>query len=312
MEVLLSAPRGFCAGVVRAIDIVELCLKRFGSPVYVRHEIVHNRYVVESLRRKGAIFVEEVDEIPENQTAVFSAHGVSPTAWNQARARNLNVIDATCPLVTKVHLEAQKYAKEDYSIIVIGHEGHPEVIGTMGQAPLNSQLVGTVEEAKWVQVANPERVVALTQTTLSVEDTQAIVSALQERFPHLIARNDICYATTNRQAAVKALAKQVDMVLVIGAQYSSNCARLREVAELMGVPAYLIDGPEDLDERWLANVQRVGISSGASTPESLVEAVINRLAPSRVSTLEAVEENVSFVLPKELRTTEEKWARTRA
>ncbi len=311
MEVLLSAPRGFCAGVVRAIDIVEICLERFGSPVYVRHEIVHNRYVVESLRRKGAIFVEEVAEIPENQTAVFSAHGVSPTAWDEARARNLKVIDATCPLVTKVHVEAVKYAKEDYSIIVIGHEGHPEVIGTMGQAPAHTKLVGTVEAARQVRVSDPERVVALTQTTLSVEDTQAIITTLKERFPGLITRNDICYATTNRQSAVKALAEQVDVVLVIGAQYSSNCNRLREVAESMGVPAYLIDGPEDLDESWLADANRVGITSGASTPETLVEAVIDRLAPSDVSTLEVIEENVSFVLPKELRTSEEKWARNR-
>ena len=311
MDVLLAAPRGFCAGVVRAIDIVELCLERFGSPVYVRHEIVHNAYVVDSLRRKGAVFVEELDEVPDNQTMVFSAHGVSPAVWKQAHERKLRVIDATCPLVTKVHVEAIKYTRDDYSIIVIGHEGHPEVIGTMGQAPGRTQLVGSVEEAKRVQVPNPDTVVALTQTTLSIEDTQAVVTTLKERFPNLVTRNDICYATTNRQVAVKKLAQQVDVVLVIGAQNSSNCNRLREVAESMGVPSYLVDGPGDLQDEWLAGAQRVGISSGASTPEALVDAVINWLAPSNVTTLVATEEDVTFVLPKELQTSDEKWARTR-
>ena len=311
VEVVLSAPRGFCAGVVRAIDIVELCLERFGSPMYVRHEIVHNKYVVDSLRRKGAIFVEELSEVPDNQTVVFSAHGVSPTVWAEARRRNLNVIDATCPLVTKVHLESVKYAREGYSIVVVGHEGHPEVIGTMGQSPEQSNLVGSVEEAQVVRVKDPERVVALTQTTLSVEDTQTTIEALLKRFPKLIARNDVCYATTNRQVAVKELAKQVDVVLVIGAQNSSNCNRLREVAEAMGVPAYLIAGPEELDHQWLEGAQRVGITSGASTPETLVEAVIEHLKPSKVSMVEAVKEDVSFVLPKELQTPENKWARAR-
>ncbi len=311
IDILVSSPRGFCAGVVRAIDIVELCLERFGSPVYVRHEIVHNPYVVESLRRKGAVFVEEVDEVPENQTMVFSAHGVSPAVREEARARNLNVIDATCPLVTKVHLEALKFARDDYSIIVIGHEGHPEVIGTMGHAPGQTQLVGTVEEAWDVQVPDPNKVVALTQTTLSVEDTQAVVSVLTQRFPNLVTRNDICYATTNRQAAAKELAKQVDLVLVIGAQNSSNCNRLREVAELMGVPSYLVAGPEDLQEEWLAGAKRVGITSGASTPETLLDAVIEWLAPASVTTLEVIQEDVSFVLPKELRTPATKWAHAR-
>ena len=311
MEVVLSAPRGFCAGVVRAIDIVELCLERFGSPMYVRHEIVHNKYVVDSLRQKGAIFVEELSQVPDNQTVVFSAHGVSPGVWDEARRRNLKVIDATCPLVTKVHLESIKYTREGYSIVVVGHEGHPEVIGTIGQSPDHSALVGNVEEARAVQVENPNRVVALTQTTLSVEDTQTIIEALRERFPNLIARNDVCYATTNRQMAVKELAQQADVVLVIGAQNSSNCTRLREVAEAMGVPAYLIAGPEDLDLRWLDGAKRIGITSGASTPETLVEAVIDYLKPASVSMVEVIKEDVSFVLPKELQTPENKWARAR-
>jgi 4-hydroxy-3-methylbut-2-enyl diphosphate reductase len=311
MDVVLSAPRGFCAGVVRAIDIVELCLERFGTPVYVRHEIVHNKYVVESLRRKGAIFVEDLSEVPDDQHAVFSAHGVAPQVWEEAKHRNLHVVDATCPLVTKVHLESIKYAREGYSIIVVGHEGHPEVIGTMGQSPRESSLVGTVEEAQTVQVANPDRVVALTQTTLSVDDTKTIIEALRARFPTLVARNDVCYATTNRQTAVKALAKQVDLVLVIGAQNSSNCNRLREVASDMGVPSYLINGPEDMDATWLNNVQRIGITSGASTPETLVEAVIDTLAPDNITSLEVIREDVSFVLPKEFQSEGDKWAHSR-
>ena len=308
MEVVLSAPRGFCAGVVRAIDVVELCLERFGSPVYVRHEIVHNPYVVEALREKGAIFVEEVNEVPEGQTVVFSAHGVAPSVWEEGRARNLRIIDATCPLVTKVHLEALKYTREDYSIILVGHEGHDEVIGTMGEVPDRTYLVGTVEEAMAVQVADPERVVALTQTTLSVDDTKDVIEVLRQRFPKLVARNDICYATTNRQAAAKAIAHQVDLVLVIGAQNSSNCARLQEVAQDHGVPAYLVNGPDEVQDEWLKGVQRVGITSGASTPERLVNAVIEKLQPERVSTVEVITEDVTFVLPKELRTPARKLA----
>jgi 4-hydroxy-3-methylbut-2-enyl diphosphate reductase len=311
MEVVLSAPRGFCAGVVRAIEIVDICLERFGSPTYVRHEIVHNHYVVESLRRKGAVFVEELDEVPDNSTVVFSAHGVPPSVWEEAKARGLHVIDATCPLVTKVHLESKKFSKNGYSVVVVGHEGHPEVMGTMGQSPNVSQLVGTMEEAELVQVPDPDRVVALTQTTLSVEDTQAVMNVLNRRFPNITSRNDICYATTNRQAAAKELAQVVDVVLVIGADNSSNCNRLREVAEAMGVPAYLIDGPDSLDPSWLEGIQRVGITSGASTPETLLEAVIDRLAPDSVTTLEVTRESVVFVLPKELQTQEEKWARNK-
>jgi 4-hydroxy-3-methylbut-2-enyl diphosphate reductase len=301
MEVVLSAPRGFCAGVVRAIEIVELCLARFGAPVYVRHEIVHNRYVVDALRRKGAVFVEEIDEVPDGATVVFSAHGVAPGVWGEARERGLTIIDATCPLVTKVHLEAIKYAREGYSIVVVGHEGHPEVIGTMGQAPARSGLVGTVEEAERVAVDNPERVVALTQTTLSVEDTSEIITVLRRRFPKLESRNDICYATTNRQQAAKELARQVDVVLVIGAQNSSNCNRLREVAEGVGVPAYLVDEADQIRPEWLAGARRVGVTSGASTPDVLVSQVIDRLAPTTVSTIEVTDEDVAFLLPRELR-----------
>jgi 4-hydroxy-3-methylbut-2-enyl diphosphate reductase len=311
VDIILSAPRGFCAGVVRAVDIVELSLERFGNPLYVRHEIVHNPHVVESLRQKGAIFVEELNEVPDNQTVVFSAHGVAPRVWDEAHQRNLTIVDATCPLVTKVHLESIKYARENYSVIVVGHEGHPEVIGTMGQSPKNSSLVGTAAEAEQVEVRDPDRVVALTQTTLSVGDTQAIISVLKRRFPNLIARNDICYATTNRQEAAKELAQQVDVVLVIGAQNSSNCNRLREVAAAMGVAAYLVAGPEELDLHWLEGAQRVGITSGASTPESSVESVISHLAPASVTTLEVTKEDVSFVLPQELQRVGDKWAHAR-
>jgi 4-hydroxy-3-methylbut-2-enyl diphosphate reductase len=309
MHVTLSSPRGFCAGVVRAIEIVEICLERFGSPVYVRHEIVHNKYVVDDLRRKGAAFVEELDEVPDNATVVFSAHGVAPTVWAEAKRRGLNVIDATCPLVTKVHLESAKFAQKGYSVIVVGHEGHPEVIGTMGQSPAVSRLVATVEEAEAVDVDDPERVVALTQTTLSVEDTRDVIEVLKRRFPKMVARNDICYATTNRQAAVSALARKVDLVLVIGAQNSSNCSRLREVAEQLGVPAHLVDDAASIDPAWLEDIEHVGVTSGASTPETLVQEVVEWLKPESVTMLEVVDEDVTFVLPKELRGLDgTKWA----
>ncbi len=304
MQVLLSAPRGFCAGVVRAIDIVEIALRRFGAPVYVRHEIVHNRHVVESLRKKGAVFIEETDEAPPGATIIFSAHGVAPEVWRAAEERNLTVIDATCPLVTKVHVESQKYAREGYSVIVVGHEGHPEVIGTLGQSPDASRLVDSRDDAGTVAVADPERVVALTQTTLSVDDTQEVIGSLRERFPNIVARNDICYATTNRQEAVKELAKRVDLALVVGARNSSNCNRLREVAEQAGIPAYLVDDADAVDPEWLDGVERVGITSGASTPESLVEGVIDLLRPDSVETLTVAEEDVTFVLPKALRNDE--------
>ena len=301
MQVLLSAPRGFCAGVVRAIDIVEIALRRFGAPVYVRHEIVHNRHVVESLRKKGAVFIEETDEAPPGATIIFSAHGVAPEVRRAADERGLNVIDATCPLVTKVHVESRKYASEGYSVIVVGHEGHPEVVGTLGQSPEASQLVDSRADAAAATAPDPERVVALTQTTLSVDDTQEIIGSLKERFPNIVARNDICYATTNRQEAVKELAKRVDLALVVGARNSSNCNRLREVAEQAGIPAYLVDDADAVDPAWLIGVERVGITSGASTPESLVEGVIDFLRPDSVETLAVAEEDVTFVLPKELR-----------
>ena len=301
MEVVLSAPRGFCAGVVRAVDVVELCLERFGKPIYVRREIVHNPSVIADLRGKGAIFVEELEEVPEDQMVIFSAHGVSPAVWRESRERGLRVVDATCPLVTKVHLEALKYAREGYSIILIGHKGHDEIIGTMGEAPGVSQLVDDVERARVVQVPDPEMVVVLTQTTLSVDDTEEIMRTLKERFPKLVTRNDICYATSNRQTAVKAIAGRVDMMLVIGAQNSSNCNRLREVAEGEGVPAYLVNGPEEIQEAWLDGVERVGITSGASTPAHLLDKVVDFLKPTSVRDVEVVEEDVSFVLPRSLR-----------
>ncbi len=301
MRVFLSAPRGFCAGVVRAIDIVEIAIERFGAPVYVRHEIVHNQYVVNSLRAKGAIFVEGIDEAPPGSTVIFSAHGVAPQVWEAAAERGLNVIDATCPLVTKVHVESRKFDSQGYSIVVIGHEGHPEVVGTMGQSPESSSLVNDVAEAKRVEIADPTKVVALTQTTLSVDDTREVIGALRERFPDIVTRNDICYATTNRQEAVKELAKRVDVVLVVGAANSSNCNRLREVAELSGLPAYLIPDASEIDPAWIEGKERVGITSGASTPESLIEQVIDFLEPDSVETVQSSEENVLFVLPKELR-----------
>ena len=301
MEVLLSAPRGFCAGVIRAVDVVDLCLERFGKPIYVRREIVHNPYVVSELRDKGAVFVEELEEVPEGQMVVFSAHGVSPAVWQDSRERGLKVIDATCPLVTKVHLEALKYAREGYSILLIGHKGHDEVMGTMGEAPDVSLLVEDVERARSVEVPDPDKVVVLTQTTLSVDDTADIVKTLEERFPNMLTRNDICYATSNRQAAVKAISGDVDLVLVIGAQNSSNCARLREVAEAEGVPAYLINGPDEIQDSWLKGAERVGITSGASTPELLVNRVVEYLKPTAVRSVEVMEENVRFLLPKSLR-----------
>ena len=301
MEIVVAAPRGFCAGVVRAIDVVDLCLERFGSPVYVRREIVHNPYVVSALRDKGAIFVDELTEVPDGQRVVFSAHGVSPDVWENSKERNLEVVDATCPLVTKVHLEAIKYAGEGYSIILVGHRGHEEVIGTIGEAPKESILVTNVNEARSAQVAHPEKVVVLTQTTLSVDDTSEIIGVLRERFPNLLARTDICYATTNRQAAVKTIAKQVDLILVIGAQNSSNCNRLREVAEAEGVTAYLINGPEDMSDKWFDGIDRIGITSGASTPERLVDEVVTKLNPDSVRSVIETEEDVTFVLPKVLR-----------
>lgn len=299
VEVYLASPRGFCAGVVRAIDVVELALQRFGPPVYVKHQIVHNPYVVESLERKGAITVEDVDDVPEESVVVFSAHGSPPQDYEKAARRRLKVIDATCPLVTKVHNEARRYHQEDHKIILIGHKGHQEVQGTMGQVPM--ALVDEREGVTLPDWDTDTRVVVLTQTTLSVDDTQKAVKEIQERFPKAKVRNDICYATTNRQAATRELAAKVDVVLVIGANNSSNCNRLREVAQASGVPSYLINGPEDLKHEWVAGIQRVGITSGASTPEPLLEQVIKVLKPDKVIHLNGVEEDVSFVLPKDVR-----------
>jgi 4-hydroxy-3-methylbut-2-enyl diphosphate reductase len=301
MEVILAAPRGFCAGVVRAVDIVELCIQRFGSPIYVRHEIVHNAHVVETLQKIGAIFVDDVADVPFGQTIVFAAHGVAPSVRDEAIIRGLRVVDATCPLVTKVHLEALKYSSNGYTIILVGHRGHDEVVGTMGEAPEQTILVETAEEVAEVNVKDPDRVVALTQTTLSVEDTSNVIDALKERFPKLVTRNDICYATTNRQKAVKAMSSDVDIVLVIGSDNSSNCNRLREAAEDAGLPAYLINGPGQIDYSWFNDLKRIGVTAGASTPESLVESVIEALGPLDVRTVEVAEENVSFALPKIIR-----------
>ncbi len=301
MDVVLSSPRGFCAGVVRAVDIVKLCLEQYGAPIYVRREIVHNPHVVADLRKAGAVFVDEVHQVPQGQTVVFSAHGVAPSVWDAAKARNLRIIDAPCPLVTKVHLEARKYASQGYTILLIGHNDHDEVIGTIGEAPDQTILIQTQDEALAVDVPDPGRVVALTQTTLSIDDTREMIGLLKRRFPGLVTRNDICYATTNRQSAVKALAGQVDLLLVIGAHNSSNCKRLQETAQATGIPAYLVSGPEKVDETWFRGTERVGITSGASTPEWLVDAVVRRLQASQVRTVQVMEESISFNLPRELR-----------
>lgn len=300
MQVFLATPRGFCAGVVRAIDIVEMALEKYGPPVYVKHEIVHNPYVVESLEAKGAITVEDVDEVPEDAVVVFSAHGSPPEDFERSREKGHRVIDATCPLVTKVHNEARKYAKEGRKVVLIGHPGHQEVIGTMGQTPM--ELIDEREEINLPEWDLDSPLVVLTQTTLSVMDTSKAVDKVKERFSNSLVRNDICYATTNRQEAVQRLAETSDLVLVIGARQSSNCNRLRDVAEALGVPAYLISGAQDLDGLEIGeDVKRVGIISGASTPELLVQQVVEALNPERVSTLEGAEENITFILPREFR-----------
>ncbi len=299
MEVILSAPRGFCAGVVRAIEVVEICLERYGAPVYVKHQIVHNPYVVTELERKGAITVESVKEIPPGSMVVFSAHGSAPEDFEQAKNRNLRVIDAVCPLVTKVHNEAKKYHREGKKVLLVGHKGHQEVIGTMGQVEMT--LIGDDSVSDLPDWDANTEVVVLTQTTLSVGDTAESIGAITDRFPEALVRNDICYATTNRQSAVMEMAGLVDLVLVIGAVNSSNCNRLREVAEAQGVPSYLINGPEEIEPAWLDGVEKVGITSGASTPEVLVKSVIQALEPEKVTLLSGVEEDVSFTLPKELR-----------
>ena len=299
MKVFLGIPRGFCAGVVRAIDIVELALQKYPHPVYVKHQIVHNPYVVKSLEDKGARTVENVEDIPDGSTVVFSAHGSPPEDFQKAEERGLNVIDATCPLVTKVHNEARRYSSDGRRLVLVGHRGHQEVKGTMGQTDMH--LVddrGSVSLPDW---DDDTPVTVLTQTTLSVDDTSRSIAHIEGRFSNVIVRNDLCYATTNRQEAVKELSSLVDLVLVIGAQNSSNCNRLREVAEANGVPAYLINGPEELEPAWLEDVEGVGITSGASTPEELVLSVIDALAPDEVTTIDGVDEDINFVLPHEFR-----------
>ena len=299
MEVYLASPRGFCAGVVRAVDIVELALERFGPPVYVKHQIVHNPHVVADLEAKGAVTVENVDDIPEGSVVVFSAHGSPPEDYSRAKARDLETIDATCPLVTRVHNEAKKYSREGKNIMLVGHRGHQEVIGTTGQTDM--VLVDEREPLDTAAWPEGQEVAVLTQTTLSVRDTERAITKIREQFPGALVRNDICYATTNRQEAATELAQLTELVLVIGAQNSSNCARLKEVAEAEGVPAYLINGPQEMDLDWFAGVSRVGITSGASTPEKMVLAVIEALNPDQVIHIGEGEENITFTLPKELR-----------
>ena len=299
MKVFLAAPRGFCAGVDRAIEIVEIALERFGAPVYVKHQIVHNPYVVQSLEDRGAVTVEDVRDVPERANVVFSAHGSPPEDFEAARERNLNVIDATCPLVTKVHNEARKYTRQGRKIILVGHSGHQEVKGTMGQAPM--ALVDDRNDVDLPEWEDSSEVAVLTQTTLSVDDTRRSVEAIRGRFSNAVIRNDLCYATTNRQAAVKELCELVDVVLVVGASNSSNCMRLREVAEAHGRPTYLVGGPGDVKPEWVEGVESVGITSGASTPERLVHEVMEMLEPDEVTHVETIEEDVKFVLPKELR-----------
>ena len=305
LKVLLASPRGFCAGVERAIEIVERALDRFGPPVYVRHEIVHNKHVVDSLRAKGAIFVDEVDKIPEGAHAIFSAHGVSAEVVGAASGRGLEVIDATCPLVSKVHKEGQNHVGKGRQVILIGHAGHPEVEGTQGQIPGGVLLVTDPEDVQTLEVDDPSQLAYVTQTTLSVDDTRDVIVALRKRFPKITGPDvkDICYATQNRQDAVRELAPQIDLLLVVGAQNSSNSNRLRDLGDAMGKPSYLIASAEDMDSAWLAGVETVGITAGASAPEELVQGVIERLSEYsdvEVEKLSGVVENITFKLPREL------------
>ncbi|MGV3606220.1 MAG: 4-hydroxy-3-methylbut-2-enyl diphosphate reductase [Planctomycetaceae bacterium] len=307
MKILLAAPRGFCAGVNMAIESLDLALKAFGTPVYVYHEIVHNQYVVETFRSKGAVFVDTLEEVPEGSTLLFSAHGVSPAIRDLARSRKLYAIDATCPLVTKVHLEAVRYAKEGYTILLIGHDGHDEVIGTMGEAPEAMVLVESVEDADKLSFSPETKLAYLTQTTLSVDDATRIINRLRERFPQIAnpPKEDICYATQNRQEAVKLLAAEADLVLVLGSQNSSNSQRLKELAQENGIPSYLIDGSQDISDKWFTGVETVLITAGASAPESVVQGCIQYLKDHFGATVEerAIrQEDVHFMLPRELRT----------
>jgi 4-hydroxy-3-methylbut-2-enyl diphosphate reductase len=304
-EIILAQPRGFCAGVDRAIDIVERALELHGAPIYVRHEIVHNRFVVEDLRAKGAVFIDELDQAPAGGIVVFSAHGVSKAVRSEAESRGLQVFDATCPLVTKVHIEVERMRAAGREIIMIGHKGHPEVEGTLGQVNDGMHLVETVEDVHALRVSNPEMLAFVTQTTLSVDDASVVAEALRTKYPTISEpkKSDICYATQNRQDAVKVMAPESDLVLVVGSANSSNSNRLREVAERKGIPAYLIDGPESIEPAWLVDRKRIGITAGASAPELLVQQVIERLkalGAISVRTLDGLQENVSFPLPKGL------------
>jgi 4-hydroxy-3-methylbut-2-enyl diphosphate reductase len=312
MDVLLANPRGFCAGVDRAIDIVDRALELFGPPIYVRHEVVHNRYVVNNLREKGAVFVDELDQVPDGETVIFSAHGVSQAVREEARQRNLKVFDATCPLVTKVHLEVTRFSQQGRECVLIGHQGHPEVEGTMGQYDESAGgrmfLVECVDDVPALEINHPEKLSYVTQTTLSVDDTARIIAALRERFPAIEGprKDDISYATQNRQDAVRELAGRADVVLVVGSPNSSNSNRLRELAEQSGISAYLLDGPEQIDPAWLEGKLRVGVTAGASAPEVLVQRVIDHLrefCAASVEELAGREESITFALPKELRVT---------
>ncbi|MGW8248823.1 MAG: 4-hydroxy-3-methylbut-2-enyl diphosphate reductase [Acidiferrobacterales bacterium] len=306
MKVVLASPRGFCAGVDRAVDIVEQALAQYGSPIYVRHEVVHNRFVVERLRGLGAIFVDELDEVPDGATVIFSAHGVSRAVRDEAENRGLRVFDATCPLVTKVHKEIIRYRQQGREVVLIGHQGHPEVEGTLGQVDGGVYLVETEADVASLTPENTNQLAYVTQTTLSVDDTRRVVEALRKRFPDIAdpKKDDICYATQNRQDAVKRLANQCDLVLVVGSPNSSNSNRLREVAESQGKLAYQIDGPEDIREEWLVNVENIGVTAGASAPEVLVQQVIDRLQASGAKEVvepDSTTESVVFPLPKSLR-----------
>ncbi|HKX57247.1 MAG TPA: 4-hydroxy-3-methylbut-2-enyl diphosphate reductase [Xanthomonadales bacterium] len=312
MNILLANPRGFCAGVDRAIEIVERALELFGAPIYVRHEVVHNRFVVDQLKAAGAVFVDELAEVPDNATVIFSAHGVSQAVRDAGKQRGLKVFDATCPLVTKVHMEVARHCKAGRDVILIGHAGHPEVEGTLGQwldhPPRKNRifLVETPQDVALLQPEFAEDIAFVTQTTLSVDDTQAVIQALKQRFPkiHTPRHDDICYATQNRQDAVKALSAQVDVMLVVGSINSSNSNRLRELAEKRGIPAYLIDGADDIRDEWLAGASSIGVTAGASAPESLVQQVIEQLQSrggKKVEELSGIHENMEFALPRELR-----------
>ena len=306
MRVVLASPRGFCAGVDRAVDIVEQALEQFGSPIYVRHEVVHNRFVVDRLREAGAVFVDELDEVPDGATVIFSAHGVSLAVRDEANKRGLQVFDATCPLVTKVHREVSRYRDQGREVVLIGHQGHPEVEGTLGQVDGGVFLIETEADVDRLNPENPEQLAYVTQTTLSVDDTLRVVQALRKRFPDITdpKKDDICYATQNRQDAVKRLAGHCDLVLVVGSPNSSNSNRLREVAESQGALAYQIDGPDDIQQQWLADAENVGVTAGASAPEVLVQQVVSRLVAcgaQEVVEPEVTTESVVFPLPKSLR-----------